>query len=67
MNILIQIVLAIAGLSCIGFGAYLGYEKPNNDIWGWFLFVGFLIMLWLANMVNTGNKNNNSKKEKDDE
>jgi hypothetical protein len=60
MNFFVQGILGVAGLACIGFGGYVAYTNPSNDAWGWFLFVGFLIMLWLANMVR---HNTNTKEE----
>lgn len=44
-------LMILAGIICVGAGAYLCHS--NNREWGWFLFVGFLILGSINVNVNT--------------
>jgi hypothetical protein len=47
-NWLLKLLSLLSGVACCAGGGYLAYL--NNKDWGWFLFVGFLIiagsMIW---------------------
>lgn len=42
----ILVLLTLVGFSCCGMAVYLHLQ--NSHEWGWFLFVGFVILGWVA-------------------
>jgi MFS family permease len=55
MRYILQSLIALAGIGSIGIGGYLCYHDSNG--WGWFLGIGFLILLIFSGAVEREKEN----------